>query len=516
MMVPAGPCWLALISFLTLSKVYRVELSPPSALVPISTATIPRHKTAMRRIDLSRPFRVALDDGILIPEMTVFDYGCGRGGDLERLRGLCYECDGWDPNFRPDGKPRPATLVNLGFVVNVIESPEERADTLRRAWALAEQVLVVAARLQVEARELQAATFEDGCLTRLGTFQKFYDQQELRAWIEQTLGTRAIPAAPGIFYVFRDEARLQSFLASRFRRRVAVPKLRHSGTLFERHRALLEPLMEFYAWRGRLPESDELVETDAIRQAMGSLKRAFRVVQEATLATEWERIADERAEDLLVHLALARIEGPPAFSSLPPAIQQDIKAFFTSYTRACALAEVVLFSAGNMGEVTKAQRSSPVGKQTGNALYVHVSALSHLPPILRVFEGCARAVVGSVEGANLVKLHRESPQVSYLRYDAFDTDPHPALLESMVVPLQTFRIKVQRYDQSSNPPILHRKETFVAPDYPLREKFARLTAQEERWGLYERPQSIGTRGGWNQMLREKGVELRGHRVVVVR
>lgn len=92
-------------------------------------------------------------------------------------------------------------------------------------------------------------------------------------------------------------------------------------------------------------------------------------------------------------------------------------------------------------------------------------------------------------------------------------DPHPALVESLVVPLQTFRIKVQRYAGSSNPPILHRKETFVALDYPLRDKFARLTAQEERFGLYERPQAIGTRDGWNQVLKEKGVRLSGHRVV---
>ena len=33
----------------------------------------------------------------------------------------------------------------------------------------------------------------------------------------------------------------------------------------------------------------------------------------------------------------------------------------------------------------------------------------------------------------------------------------------------------------------------VPADYPLHEKFARLTRQEERWGLYEHPTAIGTR-----------------------
>jgi len=59
---------------------------------------------------------------------------------------------------------------------------------------------------------------------------------------------------------------------------------------------------------------------------------------------------------------------------------------------------------------------------------------------------------------------------------------------------------------------LHRKETFVTADYPLYEKFAKLTRQEENWGLLEHPSTIGTRKGWQKCLREHCAELRGHRV----
>jgi hypothetical protein len=52
-------------------------------------------------------------------------------------------------------------------------------------------------------------------------------------------------------------------------------------------------------------------------------------------------------------------------------------------------------------------------------------------------------------------------------------------------------------------------------DYPLRAKFTRLTQQEERWGLYEVPVSIGTKRKWNQLLAEKGVRLSGHRLTRV-
>ena len=50
--------------------------------------------------------------------------------------------------------------------------------------------------------------FADSCLTSRGTFQKFFTQQEPRDWIERTIQGKAVPAAPGIFYAFRnDQAR---------------------------------------------------------------------------------------------------------------------------------------------------------------------------------------------------------------------------------------------------------------------------------------------------------------------
>ena len=129
------------------------------------------------------------------------------------------------------------------------------------------------------------------------------------------------------------------------------------------------------------------------------------------------------------------------------------------------------------------------------------------------YEGCARGYIGRVDGANLIKLHTGEPKVSYLSYPEFDSDPHPALAEGMTVHLQTFRVRERDYRDSRNPPILHRKETFVAPAHPLHAKFSRFTRQEEAKGLYEHPSRIGTRRGWDEVLAEKGVTLRGHRVV---
>ena len=101
---------------------------------------------------------------------------------------LSRDCSGWDPVHAPDGDRRPASVVNLGYVVNVIEDPGERVEVLRRAWSLAADVLVVSGRLVNERPARGAPAFADGVMTRLGTFQKFYEQSELRDWIEATLG----------------------------------------------------------------------------------------------------------------------------------------------------------------------------------------------------------------------------------------------------------------------------------------------------------------------------------------
>lgn len=138
-------------------------------------------------------------------------------------------------------------------MINVIENPQERKAVLQDAWSLTGKLLVVSARLDVEAKGAASSQYEDGYLTRLETFQKYFEQRELRDWIDSILSEESIPAGPGIFYVFRDKEVRESFRASRYKRSFASPRLRTRTILFERHRNLLEPLMDFHSSKGRLP-----------------------------------------------------------------------------------------------------------------------------------------------------------------------------------------------------------------------------------------------------------------------
>ncbi len=73
---------------------------------------------------------------------------------------------------------------------------------------MAAQVLITQGSSQI--------AYGDGVITTRNTFQKYYDQEELKLYIDQVLGVDALPVALGIYFVFRDEAQAQSFRASRF------------------------------------------------------------------------------------------------------------------------------------------------------------------------------------------------------------------------------------------------------------------------------------------------------------
>lgn len=452
--------------------------------------------------------RLAVESRLIEPSSSVLDYGCGRGSDVAFLAELGVCASGWDPVHRPETELRPADVVNLGYVVNVIEDPRERAATLVRAFALCRQVLVVAARLDFERVSSADEQFGDGVVTGRGTFQKYFTQLELRQWIDATLGVTSVAASPGVFYVFRDEGLKGTYLAARYHRVRAAPRVRKSVAVFEANQAILQPLMEFVTERGRLPEGTEIAEAEEVSRIFGSIRRAFSVVRRVTGAEQWKAIEGQRRTELLVRFALERFGGRPRFSELPAATQRDVKALCRSYVRAVEDADRLLFSVGERQLLDSEMRSSRVGKLTGNALYVHVGALSELPPALQVYEGCARAFAGVVEAANLIKLHRDAPQVSYLLYPGFDDEAHPELKASLVVHLQKCEITYREFNPDGNPPVLHRKEDLVPLDHPRRAEWAALTAAEEASGLFEDTARIGTRDGWRDALRQRALAIR--------
>lgn len=480
----------------------------------MTVGAVARHKTALTRVALSRPMATAMADGLLPEGSTVFDYGCGKGDDLRHLRALGYPAEGWDPTHRPNAERRPAAVVNLGFVVNVIEHPGERREVLRSAWELTEQLLVVSARMTWDARDLVGRPMGDGLLTRTGTFQKFYDQNELAEWIESSLDVKPYAAAPGIFYVFREEAAAQRFVASRvytYRPRVTIDP----QAQYEANQETLAPLLAFMQAHARPPRVGELPAgaLAGVQEALGSLGKAQRLIRQVTDDDYWDQVTVQRRAELLIYVALSRFGRRPRFSQLDASLAGDIRALFGTYQEACLQADRLLLACGDQAMLYVNARGSKIGKQTPSALYVHRSAMAEIPPVLQVYEGCARVLAGTIASANMIKLSVTEPQVSYLTYPDFDRDPHPVLRSAITVNLRKLSVDWRDYSRADNPPLLHRKEEFLGRDHPRRSLYERLTRSEVKAGLYEHPERIGTLRGWEATLSAAGVSLRGHRLV---
>ena len=491
---------------------HRVACPIDSPVAHRQTILIERHKAALKRSELSRPVRIAVEADLFKPGKTFFDYGCGYGGDIRQIENLGFTSSGWDPYYRPHAEIKWADIVNLGYIINVIEDIAERRQALIKAWELTREVLIVSAQVLVDDRRRGLVAYGDGVVTNRNTFQKYYEQEELKLYIDQVLEVESIPAGLGIYVVFRHEAQAESFRASRIYSHLSTPLIQAQVKNFDDYRELLTPLMDFYTKRGRLPVKGELATEAAIKDEFRSYQRAFKVILQATDRTEWDAIAEKRRQDLLVYLALGKFSGRPTIRKLAPKIKADIKALFGSYKQACTIADLLLINVGDLKKIANLCQASKIGKQLNGAIAVHVSALEKLPPLLRLYEGCASRNFYRLENANIIKLYYNKPKITYLVYPEFDTQAHPALQATMEVDLHNLSVTYHDISDETNPLILHQKDTLVAPDYPSYQKFVRLTKKEQKSGLLENKDAIRRLHGWLRCLKQHEIKIEGHKL----
>ena len=312
---------------------------------------VDRHKTALSRDSFSSPMKTLARYGYLDGQYSVFDYGCGHGDDLAELAAHGISAAGWDPNWRADGEKITADLVNLGFVINVIENLQERVEAVLGAWQLADRLLVVSAMIASEQRINKFKPFKDGVLTSRNTFQKYYAQNELQIFLEQILDEEPIPVASGIFYVFKDKGEEQLFLSRKQRRSTRWKQLVHKSVRVPKRQVFLEENRELFNrfWLrtlelGRTPVAEEFDESAQLQKIIGSPKKAFHFLREEFETADLERAEQQRKEDLLVYFALQMFNKKRVYRHMPDALKRDIKAFFTDYKAAQAEAQSLLFS----------------------------------------------------------------------------------------------------------------------------------------------------------------------------
>ena len=451
------------------------------------------------------PARLADEDGLLEGGLSILDYGSGRGQDVERLAAMGRRATGWDPFFAAHQTPTPSDVVFLTYVLNVIEDPTERRDTLLRAWQLAERLLVVSTRLTWDSHKVRGNEFDDGIVTSRGTFQHLYQPSELRELVTEVTGVRCVAAAPGVVYAFRDNRDRLAFLARRL-----LPDF--EWVHVDGADAAIAAATRFTEITGRPPTSEELP-TDHIN-ALGRLSPAelTRLVKAAADPELLAQGVKRSTLDTLLYLGIELFNGRGPYSSLPPGIKANVRRFFKSYKEACHRADRLLLKLRDETYIRSAMRNSP-GKMTPTALYIHRRAVSSMPVVLRLYEHCGAIAAGRPPDYTMLKLHHDKRAVSWLGYADFDTDPHPRTDWSYQVSFPDMDSSLTDYSARSNRPLLHRKEEFLSADDPDRPKYERLTRAEVKAGLYTNPSIIGTERGWEAELARCGVTLRGHRLV---
>ncbi|NDB32138.1 MAG: hypothetical protein EB150_02160 [Nitrososphaeria archaeon] len=153
-------------------------------------------------------------------------------------------------------------------------------------------------------------------------------------------------------------------------------------------------------------------------------------------------------------------------------------------------------------------------KKVRGKLYLHRSAIQELDENLQSqFEEASVLLPNEFEW-NILRFDLKSYQISFLKYADFESDPHPSLIDSITTHVATRRIK-HWFASSINPPILHRKETFIMNNDPNFYRFHRLTLQEEEAGLLDPRIShkIGFKKQWEELLESKNLQIINHQLV---
>jgi DNA phosphorothioation-associated putative methyltransferase len=459
---------------------------------------IARDKTAIVRYELSAPMKTLAKNGFLEGQYSIFDYGCGRGDDLRELEAHGLDVLGWDPNFLPDADKVNADLVNIGFVINVIEERNERIEALQNAWELTDKLLVASAMLANESYLAKFTPFKDGIITSRNTFQKYYTQSELKLFIELSLDEQAVAVAPGIYFIFKDKELEQEFLQNRHRRNHSWEhksqpidiKEAKTKLLFSTHNELFESFWQSCLLLGRCPAIDEFSKSDELIELLGTMKKAFRFCKGFYDTKDLAIAQQMRREDLLVYFAVGLFRKRKAYKHQSEQTKRDIQEFFGTYTDAQTQATELLFQIADVEKVEQecieANETLPASvldceNDKFHSLTLHKKYLDLLSPQLRVYVSSALQLYGELDDIQLIKIHLTSGKLTLLGYEGFYDSPLPQLKERVKIKMADQDVDFFDYITEDKRPVLLNKIEYIDEsftDFKIQKAFSKRLNKE--------------------------------------
>ena len=455
---------------------------------------ISRHRTAISRGSLSLPAKLLFTSGVANEDDTYLDYGCGRGDDIKFLNELGIPAKGWDPYFTPDEDLlTKSDVVNLGFVLNVIERPEERIEVLKKAFSLANKCFCVAVMLHSQNNAAHAMPHSDGHLTSINTFQKFYEQQELEAFLTKHLKVPLIAGAPGVFLVFKNEAAEQDFLLKRqlgivqhYEPKELTSKVKEKREANKLVLNVVNNLAKHILTFARKPALEELPRyfRQKLEKSGLSYQKAFNGATKLISDQDLEKAVARKKEQLELFFAMYLFSGRPKYGDLSPALQKDVKLHFGSVKTVEATAKELLFSFGNE-ELILRKAADASQKKLGvldEAKFTFLcSKFAELPIHLRGIVNIAERLAGNIDEANIIRIHIDSKKVSYLCVEEIDRNALPKIASRTIVNLRNQSVKRFTHTDIGYEKVLYQKSKFMVgneKNFRAQKFFDDLVAKE--------------------------------------
>jgi DNA phosphorothioation-associated putative methyltransferase len=475
-------------SFIPIGNQVDIEAEPTSLL---GQSQVNRHLTALSRNNLSAPIQLLISHGLINQAISVFDYGCGRGDDLRGLNEIGVKCAGWDPHYANDSTLVSSDIVNLGFVVNVIEDSVERSVAIQNAFSLAKTALVVSVMLMNNDRP--GKPYLDGFLTSRNTFQKYFSQEQLKEYLKDLLDQDPVMIGPGIALVFKDQDAEQRFLLNRYRssnvarrllsarisprarprqnnERIKVPKLSKAEREFIELRSILDELWALSLDLGRFPESHEIPQLLDVTEKI-SLTRAYRLIRTHYDLKLLDKSAETRSDEIKLYIASLQFGKQEPYKQLEPKLRFDIRYFFGDFKTATNAALKLLLDSGkteNILEACKVAAADGIGwLDAEHSLQLHISMVERLPVVLRAYISCGLLLWDNISSIQLIKIHIGSGKLTLLNYEDFDTHPIPLLTKRIKVNIRKLDYDVFDYQVPQYPPSpLLFKSRYLHEDMP--------------------------------------------------
>lgn len=144
--------------------------------------------TAIHRKTISAPLKTMLELNEIDSNLTILDYGCGHGYDLNYLKNMELNVCGYDKYIKTyskdDYNKEYYDIILCFYVLNTIQEETERIEVISSILNILKEnghaYIAVRSINELHINKKQQYThYKDGIITKKGTFQKYFDKEYL-------------------------------------------------------------------------------------------------------------------------------------------------------------------------------------------------------------------------------------------------------------------------------------------------------------------------------------------------